>query len=138
MNMDENSEGIILFADDDAQILEIHQKNLNKHFPNYQIECFSDGNSLKKRLEGKLDGVKVVLTDNNMPGISGREIIAYCFEKKEFENISFILFSTCDDDIVEEVEDKYRAKYLPKNVDICYLVEVVKQAVEKPARGEGI
>jgi len=134
--MDGNSRGIILFADNDAGILEIYQKIFERDLPNYPVEFFSDGNSLKKRLEGLVNGtdrIKIVITDNQMPGVSGREIIAKYSGKKESENIYFILFSVCSNDIAREVEDKYGAKYLPKNVDIDYFMGFIKQTL-----GEGI
>ena len=64
----------ILYAEDNENVRWSCQGLLKRLFPDVHIEVFEDGTSLEKRLkEGPAPNV--VLTDKNMPGIKGSQII---------------------------------------------------------------
>ena len=81
----------ILYADDKESLRDFLGTLLEMSFPELDREAFKDGSSLEKRLNESLEGVRLVITDNDMPGIKGSEIIIAYAEKPEFKNISFIL-----------------------------------------------
>ena len=64
-----------MLADDDAAIRSIQKRILNGEFKEMIVDEFSNGTSLDERIRGKIDNVTLIITDNEMPGISGSEII---------------------------------------------------------------
>jgi len=82
------NKGIILYAEDREGVRIPTEGFFNAGFPDYNLEVFEDGTSLKNRLEQDLEGVKLIFTDNEMPGIYGGEIINQYSKKL---NIPFIL-----------------------------------------------
>jgi len=80
----------ILIADDDEENRELVNVFTKKLFPEYELELFEEGASLRKRLEGlvgKENNVKLVLTDNQMPGYEGSELIKEYSRKINFPMI---------------------------------------------------
>ena len=82
----------IIIADDDEGNIRMASRAIGRFFPDLVAETFVDGTSLEYRLNGNLDDVMLVFTDNQMPGVKGGEIIARYAKKPEFEKIPFILF----------------------------------------------
>ena len=81
----------ILLADDDQLIIECYSEVLKMSFPNYNLEIFENGTSLKGRLEKSVENVRVVITDYHMPGITGGVIIKKYAKSENFRKITFIL-----------------------------------------------
>ncbi len=86
-----NGRSKILIADDDEIIRGLTRRVISVSFPEFDIEEFEDGSSLEKRLNEKLDGVRLVITDYHMPGATGGEIVKRYSLKPEFSRIPFIL-----------------------------------------------
>ena len=83
----------ILLAEDNKCLRDLFEDIINESFPDYEVESFSEGVSLAKRLQGDVNDVKLVVTDNTMPGIYGSEIISLYAQKPKFKDIPFILCS---------------------------------------------
>ena len=73
-----------MFADDDEIVRKLQQRIFQTKFPEYALEQFEDGTSLKNCLEGEVGDVALVVTDNEMLGISGTEIIRQYARVKSF------------------------------------------------------
>lgn len=82
----------ILYAEDDGMTAQMVIDTLNCYFPGIKIEHFPDGRKLTERLEKGASDFSVVVTDEDMPGNSGTEIIKSYAKKDGFEKIPFILF----------------------------------------------
>ncbi|MBU2104549.1 MAG: response regulator [Nanoarchaeota archaeon] len=67
-------EKTIYIADDDSSIRKLTGDVLGRFFPEYEREFFEDGVSLLRRLE-ETDKPSLIITDNEMPGVTGSEII---------------------------------------------------------------
>jgi DNA-binding NtrC family response regulator len=86
--------GNILYAEDDSTIRNLLSCFIYEKLPNYDIEVFSNGNSLKNRLEELLSNkqnVKLILTDNDMT--KENEGINIIEEYSPKINLPFILMS---------------------------------------------
>ncbi len=81
----------ILAADDYQGIMEAYKIMFELGFPENPLETFNNGSSLVKRLDENLTDLKVVLTDNQMPGINGSEIIENYARNSQFKDVRFIL-----------------------------------------------
>ena len=82
------NKGNILVADDVDDVRDLVVESLNLLFPGYEIEQFSNGNLIKRRLEQELEtpgGVKLLVTDNDMKiGPTGSELIANYAKRVNF------------------------------------------------------
>ncbi len=59
------SKRTILIAEDDSDVRALTERVLAR-FGDYRIQSYDDGNDLDKRLKGGLDGVALVITDNDV------------------------------------------------------------------------
>ena len=120
----------ILYADDKESLRDFLGTLLEMSFPELDREAFKDGSSLEKRLNESLEGVRLVITDNDMPGIKGSEIIIAYAEKPEFKNISFILHYGGDPSLGEELVNKHGAfAYLKKPAQIEDITATIEKAL---------
>ena len=65
----------ILIADDSAMMRKVVQKNLAELVPDANILGASDGNEAFKIFEANKDDIRLVLTDWNMPNLTGLELV---------------------------------------------------------------
>ena len=107
-------EGIILYAEDTPVVREGGVNMLRAYFPTFELETFEDGTSLEERLNQDLSGVKIVVLDDDMPEISGSEIIRRYATREEFEGIPFILHYGGDKSIGERALENGARAYVLK------------------------
>lgn len=120
----------ILLADDDETILFMSKEIIQDYFPNYEIQTFSDGELLENRLKEDLNGVRLIITDNEMPKITGREIIQKYSKEKEFEKIPFILCYGGDNEIgIKAIEDG-AFDFIRKAFGIKEYISPIKKALK--------
>ena len=117
---------VILYAEDDSSVRSVNEMFLKNYFSGMIIETFEDGTSLEKRLNNGVAGVCMVITDNDMPGITGLEIIKKYAGKLDFP---FILNSTSPDEVISEAVE-VGAFYVPKP-GCPELIEGVKKVFKK-------
>ena len=121
----------ILYADDEETLRRALGMVLKIEFPELDIEPFKDGSSLEKRLNESLEGVRLVITDNDMPGVNGSTLIMNYAQKTGFENIPFILFSGGDESIGREFVKKHRAyAYVTKGIGYRDLIKIAGRALK--------
>lgn len=92
----------IVCADDDESWRVIVKRSLGRNFPDHSIEVFEDGDSLNKRLTRDLGEVCLVVTDDQMPGVEGSEIIREHARRLDGLGIPMILYYAGDQEIGEE------------------------------------
>ena len=123
-------EKIILFADDDKNVRETMLMFLDMRFPSYGVESFKEGTSLEKRLkQGSLENVCMVITDNQMPGIEGSEIIRIYASK--FPEIPFILYYGGDEEIGEEAVRNRACAYVLKPIKLKEFYRIISDALSE-------
>lgn len=121
---------IILLADDDDNVRKSISMFLEMRFPNYDIETFEDGASLNERLKQRdLENVCMVITDNQMPGIEGSEIIRTYASR--FPEISFILHYGGDEEIGEEAVRNSACAYVLKPIALKKFYPIICDALSK-------
>jgi len=119
----------ILVADDDGAMRRLNLRCLKMGFPRYETEEFEDGKSLVSKLEGDVSGVALVLTDNEMPGINGSEIIKNYASREGFKQIPFILVYGGDETIGKQVVRDGAFGYLIKPYDFKNYNELIAEAL---------
>ena len=125
----ENNKGIILVADDDEHVREFLRYFLETDFPDYSIEEYKNGDTLKNRLEdvvGK-DNVKLLITDNDMKsGLTGIKLIR---EYSARVNFPIVLHYGGPDTIGKEAVESGAFGYLRKPCHFEELNNLVRAAL---------
>jgi DNA-binding NtrC family response regulator len=124
----------ILCADDEEYLRNLYKGVISHVFPNYELEIFGDGTSLAGRLERDVSNVGLVLTDNDMPGITGSEIIRKYARRPEFaDKIPFILLYGKDSDgtLGKEAVKNGAFDYVLKPFSILQLFPLLQKALEQ-------
>lgn len=119
------NENIILYAEDEDLVRDMVVDYFKFMFPNYSVKTFNNGTSLERELlNGDLSKVKVVVLDNNMPGINGGEIIKKYTSKLNF---SFILHYAGDEKIGKEAKENgaYAYALKPETMELMNILKKI-------------
>ncbi len=119
----------ILIAEDDESTRYLMKNLLEIYLPGYNKEYFPNGTKLDKRLKKSLDGVVAVLTDNNMPGIMGLEIIKKYCNNSNYKDILFFLH-TGEKEIGEQALKNGAKEYFLKPIGFSKLADKLKKYLE--------
>ncbi len=124
-----NEKEKILIADDEEQLRVIESMIFGDAFPQFEVESFSDGTSLEKRLTEDIGNVRLVVTDNNMPGITGSEIIEKYAKRPEYAGLKFILAYAGDDKIGKRAVENGAFSFIQKPADLDTYLDVARKAL---------
>lgn len=120
----------ILIAEDEDSIRFLMSLITQENFPQTNVESFEDGNSLEKRLNNGIENVKVIVTDNNMPGINGSTIVEKYAKRPEYSGVKFILHYGGDLGETGETAMRNGAfAYLLKPMNLDKYTNTVKRAL---------
>ena len=93
---------------------------------NYKI--YNDGEDLIKDLPNiDPDDIGLFITDLEMPGASGREVIDFIRKNNIYDNISILVHTNMSNDIMEnELKEKDVAEVIGK-VDVAHLSNAIER-----------
>jgi DNA-binding NtrC family response regulator len=118
----------ILIAEDDADLRDLLQDDLED--AGYETTAAVDGRAALAHISREQETIDLLLTDMNMPGLSGAELLTAMREKRpEAPVIVITAFGT-----VEQAVEMVRAgafNYLTKPFDSDELLRIVGQALEQ-------
>ena len=124
------NKGTILYADDELSMRKLMGIVFENYFPNHAIEVFENGTSLENRLTNGIENVRLVLTDNQMPGITGSEIIRRYSQKEAFNGVPFVLYYAGDESIGKSLkEEGYASAYLLKPCGMKELADTLERVL---------
>ena len=121
----------IIIADDSKDQRDLHKYFVPDEFLGFDLEFFEDGTSLEKRLNGNTDNVRLVITDDKMPGITGSEIIKKYATRLKFREIPFILYYRGDEEIGKEAVENGAFGYSLKTGDIENYLRTINRALNR-------
>ena len=130
--MAEDSRNKIIFADDDFFMRRVVEEILVGEFPQFQFEFFEDGTSLERKLNDGISNVRLIVTDNSMPGIHGSELIRLYSSKLKERKIPMILHYGGHEGIGQEAVRNGAFAYLLKPMGIRLLPEIIVAALSHP------
>lgn len=119
---------MIYIADDDSSILSLYNEMIKFSFPDYKVQKHFDGNSLEKSLKLNSSHLELVITDHEMPGKSGGELIKeYAFKIK-----APMILVTADYAISlkNEILNSGAYAFLNKPIDFSEFIDVIKNALK--------
>ncbi len=120
---------IILFADDSKFVRKMVEDLFIKLKHNYKI--YNDGQELIDDLEHlNVDDIGLIITDLEMPGASGREVIDFVRENIIYDDINILVHTNMSNDVMEnELMQKNVAKILGK-VDMLALGNTIEEFIK--------
>ena len=122
------NKNLIIIADDTEPLRRLQKRILQK-FSEFKIEEFDSGTSLRNRLEDNVDSIALVITDNDMPGMKGSEIIREYSKRQGFEEIPFILHYAGDEQIGKQAVIDGAFDYLMKPGNVSDYTRLIERAL---------
>lgn len=89
-----NSKNTCVLIDDDEDDLLIFRTVLNMHFPNYNLEAFSNFENAKSYILENHDSISALFIDLNMPKFNGIDCLNFLREHSVFKDKPIIIYST--------------------------------------------
>ncbi len=122
------SKKIILFADDSRYIRRLVEKLFIQLECNYKI--YNDGKNLIEDLENiDTQNIGLFITDLEMPGASGKEVIEFIRKNNNYEDIKILVHTNMSSDTMEvELKNSGVAKIIGK-VDIVVLSKAIQEFI---------
>jgi len=116
----------ILIVDDEESIRQVMQNILEME--GYHIETASSADDARVRLEG--NSFQLILSDINMPGESGLDLVRYVFDK--YDNIAAIMVTAVDDPSLAEAMFEIGVyDYITKPISRSSVIISVKNALHR-------
>ncbi|MFL5773719.1 MAG: response regulator [Flavisolibacter sp.] len=116
----------IIFADDDADDLELITGFFKQYNKNTNVLVFRDGKEVIQYLDDfARSAVKplLIVLDINMPRLNGRETLAAIRKNQHYKNIPVVIYTTTITESDKHFYEKHGASWVPKSTNI----EGVKQ-----------
>ena len=89
--------GLVLYADDDQDDLQLIKDAFSKYSETVRLLTFEDGTSILNYIK-KLSSFEplpcLIILDINMPGMNGKEVLRRIRQIHEYEEVPIVLFST--------------------------------------------
>lgn len=117
----------IFHADDKETQRDLVYRILRRDFPAYDLESFDDGVFLAERMEKGLSDVALIITDNQMPFLTGSQIIRDYALRIE---IPMILAYGGDKEIGEQAVRNGAFGYILKPFSVKNFSDLTRRALE--------
>jgi len=112
----------IFYADDEESLREMYEQIHRTYFKDYTLELFEDGKKLEESFLENEDDLALIVTDNNMPKMTGLEFI-----RKHYSKIPIILCSAnLDTSKIQEIES-YGVDYVEKPFGLNIFIESIRK-----------
>ncbi|MCW5208337.1 response regulator, partial [Desulfobulbus sp. US2] len=131
-----NSKEKILVVDDEELLIQINRKRLEQ--AGYTVEAFTDSNKALEIFRARPNSFNLLITDQTMPGLSGKELVKAVLEVKP--SMPIIMCTGHSDSVSEKKALSMGIrKYITKPLHQHELREAVKELLaSKPFSVDGI
>ncbi|MHC4404664.1 MAG: response regulator [Planctomycetota bacterium] len=122
----------LLLVDDDPSIVRLLTTVIDQEFGGeIEITCLTDSQDALAWIQEQV--VDILVTDLEMPGVSGLELLRTAKRRNVSTQVVFITGYSTLDALVEALESGAN-DYLPKPIDPSELVDLVRSAQERHRR----
>jgi len=122
----------LLLVDDDPLIIRLLTRVIERSLPGeVEVQSMSDPGAACRHLEQEL--IDVVVTDLEMPGVDGLELLACAKRWNPCTQVLFVTGHTTLDALTEAME-RGASDYLLKPLDQTEFLEVVREALKRCRR----
>lgn len=124
---------LVLYADDDADDIELVSDAFREYSQNIDLLTFEDGVALidyVSSLDGLLPDPCLFILDINMPRLNGKETLKQLKTMDRFSQTPVVLFSTSTLPSDAQFASQYNAGFVTKPLDGRQIYHIVDQIVE--------
>jgi len=118
-----------LLADDDAAIRELSRCILERPFPNLSFDEVENGKDALEKL--KLTKYDFILSDWEMPYLSGYELLLWLRKQPEFQDTPFMMVAAGDQNKISKAAEAGATAFITKPYNVEALVRKVAEVVGK-------
>jgi len=120
----------ILVAEDSTLIQNAMKRLMNKMELSYQV--FNNAKDLLDALENKsVDDIALIITDLEMPVMSGLELLDICSKNENYSKIPIIVNTNMANSSIVHSAEKLGAKKVIKKLDLLTLKEVILEEAKR-------
>jgi len=126
------SKNIVLYADDDADDLDLVQEAFYRFTKNVEVITASNGSQALGYLSDLRKGDTypcLIILDINMPVLNGKEVLKKLRAMDEFDSIPVVLFTTSSLPADEVFAKKYNAGFVTKPLDVLQMKVITESFV---------
>jgi len=123
---------IVLYADDDADDLELVKDAFTRYANNVEIITVKDGSqamSYLQQLSQDDPTPCLIILDINMPMLNGKDVLVKLRQLDRFENVPVVLFSTSSQPQDAQFARKYDAGFITKPLDYGQMEYITEQFI---------
>ncbi|HWJ89900.1 MAG TPA: response regulator [Flavisolibacter sp.] len=122
----------IIFADDDADDLELITGFFKQYNRTINVLEFKDGKEVLKFLDdfATTSIPTLIVLDINMPRLNGKETLKAIRKHPDFQNVPVVLYTTSTNEADEAFCREYRASWVPKSLTVEGVRETAKVLAE--------
>ncbi|HWJ89862.1 MAG TPA: response regulator [Flavisolibacter sp.] len=124
---------IVLYADDDADDLELVQDAFARYSKNVDVVTVSDGSQAIQYLTRLRDVDPrpcLVILDINMPILNGKEVLIRLRQLDQFESTPVVLFTTSSLPQDQSFAKKYNAGFVTKPLDVSQMKVITELFID--------
>jgi CheY-like chemotaxis protein len=139
---------LVLYADDDADDLQLVQEAFAEYAKDVEVITVADGGQALAWLQRLTDDDPVpclVILDVNMPVMDGKQVLVRLRRLERFESVPVVLFTTSSLPADKQFAEKYGAGFITKPLNLKqmeliteeFIGHCVEEVRKKIRRGEG-
>ncbi|MFL5810434.1 MAG: response regulator [Flavisolibacter sp.] len=124
---------IVLYADDDADDLELVQDAFARYSKNVDVVTVCDGSQALQyltRLNEDEPKPCLVILDINMPILNGKEVLVKLRQLEHFESTPVVLFTTSSLPQDHSFAKKYNAGFVTKPLDVSQMKVITELFID--------
>ena len=123
---------LVLYADDDPDDQEFVQEAFSAYQNTIDLILFNNGAELLSYIGNDFPYTLpcLVILDINMPYLNGKETLKKIREKKDWENVAVVLFSTSTLPADNEFAKRYGAYFITKPLHAIQIHQLMDQFIE--------
>lgn len=129
---------IVLYADDDADDIQLVREAFNNYSQTVELVTVADGLealAFLKNLSSDDPSPCLIILDINMPRMDGKEALMKVRQMKRFEDVPSILFTTSSQQRDKDFAEEYNAGFLTKPIDYNQIEIIAGKFIEHCSDG---
>ena len=124
---------IVLYADDDADDLELVQEAFARYSTNVEVVSFIDGPGALSYLQNlsQFDAAPcLIILDINMPVLNGKDVLLRLRQMDRFDSVPVVLFTTSSQPQDKIFAEKHNAGFVTKPLDVNQMKIITNQFID--------
>lgn len=132
MTKSSTPKNIVLYADDDADDLQLVQDAFSEFAQEVEVVTVSDGGQALRFLEGlqSMDPLPcLIILDVNMPVVDGKQVLRELRTMERYSDVPVVLFTTSSLPADQSFASKYKAGFITKPLHYRQMEQITDQFI---------